>query len=145
MLHVITDAANGAASVHETIQVTLDEICAYTGWPVGHAYFVGEDSEMLIRARSGISISRRRFESFRQVTEATRFRRGEGLPGSVLERAGRSGLPTWPRRPTSRARSSRCDIGVVAAFAFPVLAGATVVAVLEFFSGRAGGDARKHG
>ena len=43
LLNAVADAANGATSVEAVIQVALDQICAYTGWPVGHAYLVTED------------------------------------------------------------------------------------------------------
>src|SRR5207249_11158996 len=63
-----------------------------------------------------------------------RFRRGEGLPGRVLE----SGRQAWIVDVTQDSNFPRArhaiDIGVRGAFGFPVLAGTAVVAVLEFFS-----------
>ncbi len=135
LLHRITDAANGATSLPDTLQFTLDEICAYTGWPVGHAYFYDERTRVLVPSRLWHLDHPRRFDTFRAVTEATSFGLGEGLPGAVLL----TGEPMWipnvlnaPNFPRARASA---DIGVVAAFAFPVLAGEKVTAVLEFFSG----------
>ncbi len=32
------EAAHNAATVREALQIALDLVCAYTGWPVGHAY-----------------------------------------------------------------------------------------------------------
>jgi len=54
LFNTITDAANGATSIREAIQVTLNEICAYTAWPVGHAYFVGTSRTSSFRPKSGI-------------------------------------------------------------------------------------------
>ncbi len=135
MLHIIADAANGAATVEAAIQIALDEICAYTSWPIGHAYLVTEEpSHPLVSSALWHLDDAEQFAGFRQMTENLRFRRGEGLPGRVLE----SGGPVWlgdftqednlPR--TSLAR----EIGLRGAFAIPVLAGETVVGVLEFFS-----------
>ena len=134
MLHVIADAGNGAASVHDAIQVTLDEICAYTGWPVGHAYFIEDDPDLLVPGKIWHLDQPLRFDNFRQMTESTCFRRGVGLPGTVLERGESVWIPDVSTAPNfPRARQS-IDIGVVAAFAFPVLVGEKTVAVLEFFS-----------
>jgi signal transduction histidine kinase/CheY-like chemotaxis protein len=134
LFNTISDAANGAASIHAAIQITLDEICAYTGWPVGHAYFVGDEPALLMSSNIWHLEQPQIFSAFREITEATRFRPGEGLPGRVFESrqslwiADVSKDPNFPRAKHSIA------IGVRAAFAFPVLAGTTVMAVLEFFS-----------
>ena len=44
---VITAAANEAASVESAIQIALDQVCAQTGWPVGHAYMLAGDGELV--------------------------------------------------------------------------------------------------
>ncbi len=135
LLHAIADAANGAASVEATIQIALDELCAYTSWPIGHAYLVTEEpNHPLVSSTLWHLDDGEQFAIFRQVTENLRFQRGQGLPGRVLE----SGGPVWLADITqddnfSRATRAR-DFGLRGAFAIPVLAGETVVAVLEFFS-----------
>jgi len=135
LLHVIADAANAATSVETAIQMTLDQFCAYTGWPVGHAYLVANDATPpLIPSALWHLDYPERFANFRQIIEATRFRVGEGLPGRVLERR----AAVWIRDVTKDA-DFRCarhalEIGVLGAFGFPILVGPTVVAVLEFFS-----------
>jgi len=134
LLHRITEAANGATSVREVIQETLHAICAYTHWPVGHAYIVDEAQGALVP--SGIWHLERpeKFEAFRDATESRRFTMGEGLPGSVwlsgqsLWVADLQSAPNFPRAKAS------ADIGVVSAFAFPVMAGTKITAVLEFFT-----------
>ena len=134
LFNTIADAANGAPTIQAAIQVTLNEICAYTEWPVGHAYLVGDESDLLVSAKIWHLDEPIKFSTFREITESTRFRPGQGLPGRVLE----SHLPLWiphvsqdPNFPRAKQSTS---IGVRAAFAFPVLAGTKVVAVLEFFS-----------
>jgi signal transduction histidine kinase/CheY-like chemotaxis protein len=130
----ISDAANGAASVQDAIQVTLDEICAYTGWPVGHAYFVGDEPGLLVSGKIWHLEQAGNFSTFREVTEGTYFRAGVGLPGRVLE----TREPLWiadVSKDTNFPRAQHsAPLGVKAAFAFPVLVGTTVAAVLEFFS-----------
>ena len=132
---VITAAANEAASVESAIQIALDQVCAQTAWPVGHAYMlVGEE---LVTSSVWHLEDSERFETFRSVSEATRFRPGAGLPGRVLS----SGKPAWITDVTKERNFPRAqmatELGVKGAFGFPVLVGKDVVAVLEFFSERA--------
>jgi signal transduction histidine kinase/DNA-binding response OmpR family regulator/PAS domain-containing protein len=132
---VITAAANEAASVESAIQIALDQVCAQTGWPVGHAYMLAD--EELVTSRVWHLEDSERFETFRRVSEATRFRSGVGLPGRVFS----SGKPAWVTDVTKDRNFPRAqmatELGVKGAFAFPVLVGKEVVAVLEFFSDRA--------
>jgi signal transduction histidine kinase len=135
MSQVVTSAANQATSVETTLQIVLDEFCQNTGWPVGHAYVL-VDGEM-VTSRTWHLDHPERFETFRRVTEATRFAPGVGLPGRVLS----SGRPAWITDVTKDRNFPRAkmatDLGVKGAFAFPVLVGPDVVAVLEFFSDQA--------
>jgi signal transduction histidine kinase/PAS domain-containing protein len=132
---IITAAANEAVSVERAIQITLDQVCAQTGWPVGHAYMLAD--EELVTSRVWHLEDSEAFETFRRVTEATRFRSGAGLPGRVLSH----GKPAWITDVTKDRNFPRAEmateLGVKGAFAFPVLVGKDVVAVLEFFSERA--------
>ena len=131
---VITAAANEAAGVESAIRIALDQVCAQARWPVGHAYMlVGEE---LVTSRVWHLDDSERFETFRRVSEATRFGPGDGLPGRVLS----SGKPAWITDVTKDRNFPRAqmatDLGVKGAFGFPVLVGKDVVAVLEFFSER---------
>ncbi len=135
LLHKITVAANEAEEPETAMQVCLDEVCAYTGWPVGHVYRLEEEgSDTLAPLKIWHLDNPERFATFRRVTEEIRFAPGVGLPGRVLS----SGEPTWivdvtkdPNFPRARLAE---DIGVKAGFAFPVLVGRSVAAVMEFFS-----------
>jgi signal transduction histidine kinase len=119
------------------MQIALDQVCAHTGWPVGHAYMFDESAGDL--APSGIwhLDDAEEFETFRRVTEATRFASGVGLPGRVLA----SGEPAWifdvTKDPNFPRAKLATEIGVRAGAAFPVLVGPRVAAVLEFFSAEA--------
>ena len=135
LLQRIAVAANEASIVEEAMQVCLDEVCALTEWPVGHAYVLADDgTDELVSAKLWHRDHPKQFEIFRRVTEDTRFKPGIGLPGRVLL----SGKPAWivdvnndPNFPRARVAE---DIGIRAGFGFPVLVGKDVVAVLEFFS-----------
>jgi signal transduction histidine kinase/CheY-like chemotaxis protein len=128
---VITRAANEAATVEDAMQTALDQVCAHTGWPVGHAYMLaGDDLWHLDDAE--------RFERLRRVTEDTWYGpSGIGLVNRLLA----SGKPAWITDVTNDPNFERAklatEISVKGAFGFPVLVGAEVVAVLEFFTHQA--------
>ena len=135
LLHEITVAANDASSPDEAIQVCLDTVCAYTGWPVGHAFMPARGDSIEFESTKLWHIDDpKQFELFRRITEIMGFKPGMGLPGIVMANA----MPHWIDDITTHRDDPRAelvdDIGARSAFAFPVMVGQKVVAVLEFFS-----------
>jgi PAS domain S-box-containing protein len=135
LLQKVAVAANEAATLEAAMQTGLEQICAYTGWPVGHVYLPARDGSGELRSSALWHLADpARFTSFHAASETMRLARGVGLPGRVLA----DGRPAWitdathdrnfPRAPAAIA------CGLHAAFAFPVLLGSEVVAVLEFFA-----------
>jgi signal transduction histidine kinase len=135
LLQEVSMAANQATTVEEALRASIDEVCSSTHWPVGHVYLPDDDGNLASTTIWHID-DPERFKNFRRITEATPLRAGIGLPGRVLA----AKRPAWISDVTDddnfpRAKAAE-DIGVRGAFAFPVLLGGEVVAVLEFFSTR---------
>jgi PAS domain S-box-containing protein len=135
LLHEVTVAAYGAATVEEVMQVVLDRVCAFTGWPVGHVYLVSDDDPPeLVPSLIWHLDHPGDFARFQEVTAATPLAPGAGLPGRVLTRK----EPVWIVDISRDANFPRAqaagDLGVKGACGFPVLAVGGVVAVLEFFT-----------
>ncbi|WP_437935675.1 STAS domain-containing protein [Sorangium sp. So ce341] len=135
LLRVVTVDVHEAASVEEALHRTIAHICDHLSWPVGHAYVpAADDPSLLLPTALWYLNDEVRFATFKAVTEATQFTPGVGLPGRVLA----SKQPVWVRNVTEDANFPRArlakNLGVKAGFAFPVVVGAEVVAVLEFFS-----------
>jgi len=136
LLQVITSAANEAVSVEGALQIALDRVCAFTGWPVGHAYMVNEEAGGVAESTGLWHLDdEERFATFKRVTEGRSW--GASKAG-LVRRVLNYGKPAWIIDVTKdpafvRAKSAK-EIGVRAGFAFPVLAGSDVRAVLEFFS-----------
>jgi len=133
--HVITRAANKAVSVSQTLRFALNQVCAYTEWPVGHAYLPANDEAGELEPTNIWHLNdTEHFETFRCVSEATRIVSGVGLMGRVLA----SGKPVWIIDVTKDPKFARAklatEIGLKAGVAFPVLVGKEVAGVLEFFS-----------
>ncbi len=138
LLHEITVAAYEAATAERAMQVALDRVCAFTGWPVGHIYLVSDGAPPRLVPSGMWHLDRPdEFARFREVTEATCLAPGEGLPGRVLARK----APVWVEDVARDANFPRnratADLGITSAFGFPILAVGGVVAVLEFFTGEA--------
>ncbi len=120
--------------VEDALKQAMKKICDHTGWPVAHLYIRDGDEEILSPSKIWILKDWTHFDAFRQVTESTKFVPGIGLPGRVLA----SNQAAWIRDVTKDTNFPRAklaeQIGVKAGFAFPILIGPKVVAVMEFFA-----------
>lgn len=144
----VATAANEAKDLDEALQVCLDEICYYIGWPAGHVYLLAEDgSGDLISSDIWHFDVPAQFAEFRRITQGTRFSSGSGLPGRVLA----SGEPIWkadsipgaglpltaeefiadPAFPRAKAL---VDSGIKAVACYPIRVGSEIAGVMEMFS-----------
>jgi PAS domain S-box-containing protein len=147
LLKEVAVFANESLSVEEALQFVIERVCTYTGWPVGHVYRPATSSSeapysqnmpgqvsTLIPTGLWYLQDSEKFETFRRVTEKTLLAPGEGLIGRVYSNA----RPAWIKNVLDYPDFTRAnlvsDLGVKSGFAFPVLVGKDVAAVLEFFS-----------
>lgn len=124
---------NNASTFLEAVQGALDVSCTHTEFPVGHFYVKNKGTQQLTISGIWHMDDIERFQAFREVTEATSFSPGKGLPGRVYE----SGEPLWIADVTRDSNFLRASIGrdiaVKCGVALPVLVGNEVVAVMEFY------------
>ncbi|CAN5583640.1 hypothetical protein BH24ACT26_BH24ACT26_17180 [soil metagenome] len=130
----VTDAANDSSSSDAALQVCLDKVCAYAGWPVGHVYAVEGRSGALVSTDVWHLDPGDALAQFRRAADGIVLQPGAGLPGRVLC----SKRPAWVSdiskdQDFPRAAIAR-DAGLRSGIAFPASSGTEVVAVLEFFS-----------
>jgi signal transduction histidine kinase len=135
LLQIITRAANSSESISNAIDVCIESICRYSKWPVGHACVLSKDEPNTLVSLSNWYLENADlYKEFIKVTEETTFKPGVGLPGRFLS----SGEPAWIVDVNKDLNFPRAKIfankEIYAGFAFPVLVGNKVVAVLEFFS-----------
>ena len=134
LMQAVATAANEAVTSEAALRITLQLLCEFTGWPVGHVFLPSPSTTELVSTELWQLHHPERYTDFRALTAHSRFAPGMGLPGRVWHQ----GLAVWvadialdgscPRRESAR-RS-----GLHSAFAFPVLVGLEVCAVLEFFA-----------
>jgi diguanylate cyclase (GGDEF)-like protein/PAS domain S-box-containing protein len=134
LLQAIAEAANSARSMRDAFQTTLDRVCAFMNWPVGHVYLV--QGRALTSSGFWHDDDPKRFAGFRRESSAMEFRQDECMIGQVLG----SGLATWVSNLNDQSAfvrsKSALEAGLNSGFAFPVLIEQEVVAVLEFYSER---------
>src|SRR5262249_27511644 len=135
LMHAITVAANAAPNPEVALQEAVDQICACTGWPVGHADLpapggIGHWAPTPIWHLADPG----RFVIFQQTTQTLQVAPGEGLIGRV----GATGTPVWGMEVATDPAFLRCaaagQSGITTGLAFPLLIGQEVVGVLEFYA-----------
>jgi ammonium transporter len=155
-------AANESSSIESALAVAVEEVCAFTGWPVGHALLVStDDPDLLVSAGVWSIRDHEWYAAFRAATEAERWRSGRSLSGLALQKGkpvlaastDERGRPMSPSRLEVVGADGRPESVVVpspdsggqrvaewealrlgSGLAIPVLAGSKAVGVLEFFS-----------
>jgi signal transduction histidine kinase/DNA-binding response OmpR family regulator len=136
LLQAITAAANEAISLETVLQMAVDQVCTYTGWPVGHVYLAAPDNPGLwISSTIWHLDTSEPFAAFQQATQAMQIHTPEeNIIGHVIA----SGRPKWQEDvisdPTFRRSASARESGLNTAFACPILVGREVVGVLEFYA-----------
>ncbi len=133
LLQGASAAANKASTVEEASRIILAQICQHTGWPAGHLYLVDEEGKLFPSPVWWLD-DPRRFMPFRNVTETSIEAAHKGLAQWVLL----SQKPQWITDVTKNKHFDRSylakQLDLRGAYAFPILVGRKVVAVLEFFS-----------
>jgi PAS domain S-box-containing protein len=134
LLKDVATSANQANSIAEAMQSVVERICEFTGWPLGHACIASASQKRPASSPIWSGVQEHRFDDFRAVSEASEFSTPMGLITSVIANP----RPVWVRdmanHPNIARQSAAQQAGIKSAFAFPVLSGSEVIAVLEFFA-----------
>ena len=132
LLGAIAIAANESSCLEDLLQVALARIGQTTGWTIGHAYIA--NGRRLISTSIWYGSESESTRAFYVASEAASFDPGVGLPGRVLA-SGKPAVILDLSKDTNFPRAEPARLaGLRAAFAFPVVAGSEVGAVLEFFA-----------
>lgn len=136
LLHRATTTAAETDSLSEVLQRCVDIVCTLTGWDIGHAYLPesGDGGTRLVSSGIWHVEGDQDLDEFRQLTETTEFRSGEGFPGRIWK----SGSPLWVQNVEQSQICTRfadlTESPVQGAFGLPIKIRDELVAVLEFFA-----------
>lgn len=136
LLESVAVAANAADTLVSAAARTLPEICDYMGWELGHVLELSGDGDDAAMVSVGAfhTSGDLDLEDFMQVTHATRFSRGCGLPGRVWE----TSAPVWVTTLADAVGFPRlaaaAAAGLQGAAAFPIQVADETVGVIEFLS-----------
>lgn len=136
LLETIATAANQAASVKDAMCHALAAVCKFAYWPLGHLLLSDDGVGRTLHSTAiWHDESNGQYDVLRALTESIALGNGTGLPGRVVK----SGAPAWVNVGSQDADAYPClpeakRAGLCSLFAFPVMIGTDVMAVLEFFS-----------
>lgn len=139
LLEAAAVAANEARTAGDAMQTCLALVASHTGWSLGHVYVSDEK-------RPGMLVPTdlwhdggddpERVRPFVEATGWTTVESGAGLAGRVVA----AGQAVWMPDVLADASCPRVgaarESGLRSGFAFPVMVGRVIAAVLEFYSAR---------
>ncbi len=135
LLQTITVAANQASTVEEAMQIALERIATFAGSQVGHVYLLAEDGTLDLLPLDVWHLQPpERFEELRRVTQLNRIPAGVGLAGRVLKTCRAACMRDLNVHKDFSQAQMFHQLGLKSGFALPLLIGAGVAGVLEFFS-----------
>ena len=137
LAHAVGAAANESDHLADALQEILDLICEHTGWTLGHALVLQDDTGNL-RSRKLWCVDADKdneaLRSFRRESEALSFAPGEGVVGSVLVERESIVVTDLTAHPEFSRRDAAAAAGLQQLIAVPILAGESVEGVLEFLT-----------
>ena len=133
IVHEISRSLAESASLADAAPSMLAAVCRALGWEHGALWEVDRAGKKL-RPTGTWHDRSLQFTEFVDTSRSTVFDRGIGLPGRVWE----SGRPAWivdVVHDTNFPRAAAAErVGLHSAVALPILRGADVLGVMEFFS-----------
>jgi two-component system, cell cycle sensor histidine kinase and response regulator CckA len=131
--YTIASLLAGSWTLAEASSPILQTIASIGDWVLSAIWLHDETADEL-RCRTVWHAASGQLEKFAELSRATQFKKGEGLPGRVWE----SEKPAWiydvtvdPNFPRAAAA---VEAGLRGGFAFPLFAGRAVNGVIEMFS-----------
>ncbi|WP_030176801.1 ATP-binding protein [Spirillospora albida] len=138
LLDRVTRVASTAEDLETAAGETLAAVCELSGWRLGHLCVPSGRDDVFVSSGLWVGATEE-FAALREITSRMEFEPGLSIVGRVVA----TRAPLWSHEAAEdplfvRGQISEVDLGVGAAFAFPVMASdGSVAAVMEFFSHRA--------
>lgn len=134
LLQRVATIANQAGSMREAFIATIQQLCEFTEWVFANVYITSVESGRIVPANIWYCNEPDALLSFIEASLRQRFASGEGLPGRVYATARAEWISELSIADSFLRRELAAEVGLNAAFAFPVLVGQNVEAVVELFA-----------
>ncbi len=131
LLLEVTRAVGEAPRLDDALALTLERMCATTGWSYGEVWLPMRDGTTL--ERHSVHVGRGGLEPLSASDEHLTLQPGEGLAGRAWSEQRSVWTPDLDLEAALPRRECATAAGVHAGAAIPVLDGDTVVAVLAFY------------
>ncbi|MFQ5944024.1 MAG: PAS domain S-box protein [Anaerolineales bacterium] len=131
--HAMTRVLAESRGVSETISKVLQTICEHLEWEIGELWGIDRQANHLhcIESWRSPSIQLPRFD---EITKKTTLPAGVGLPGRVWASKQPLWIPDLAQDPALPRAEVAAEVGLHAAFAFPILLGSEALGVMTFIS-----------
>lgn len=134
LLTAVAMGANAAETTEEAIMLSLEEMCRYMEWEIGHCYIMDEGKGRLVSSGCWYLSDEARFSEFKNASESPDLDLTEAMVGHIFSQR----IHAWyeiEEIPVSCARRrSAQSSGLRYSFALPIFVKDKAYGVLEFFS-----------
>jgi PAS domain S-box-containing protein len=131
--HAVAQILADAATIEDAAPKILQTICESLGWDLGTLWRIDDQAGVL---RCAVLWRKQSVEAaqFEAATRASTFAPGDALPGQVWASGVAACIPDVTQDRTFHRASVAAREGLHAAFAFPILLGREVIAVIDVVS-----------
>ena len=135
ILHGLRRSSSEQKDILDLYKIILTSICKELNWSVAHIYTVNQDDQdELLPSKVWYESSPYKFTKFIEVTEATNFRKGKGLPGRVLQSQDIAFIKDVNKDKNYPRNKKITNINLHSAIGIPVIYNTEVIAVIEMYS-----------
>lgn len=135
LLRDIAVAANEATDINSVLQFTLDAVCAYTDWEIGHVYLIHNNQDAALHSTPiWHLVDDACFHKFRRYTEANYAVAHTGMVQKVLETKQTQLINDVGNSSDFVRTKVARQCGLHGGYGIPIFANNQVMGVLEFFS-----------
>ncbi len=133
LLNEVIHYTNQSFDIHKSIQYSIDKICKYTNWNMGHCFL--RKGDMIYSAGISNHTISSKYTDFIKFTKDITFSKGEGVPGNILV----TGKASWLNISNIENRKAykRSEIfmqsGLKTGIWIPIIKENKVAGILEFF------------
>ena len=123
-------------NIVHALEIYVRAVCQFSGWDVGHVYFVSNEKEVIELKPSSIWYlkNNERFNLFQEITKKSVFKSGVGLPGMIYEMKRSQWIDNVFENTNFPRSKHGKQIGLMSGFGVPLFHQEQLFAIAEFFS-----------